>query len=139
MTCSGSVYHERSGRCLARGVRVARSLWARLRGAIPTRPGTNEAILIPHARWVHSMGMRGAIDVLYLDRGFRVVRVVRGLRPWRIAPPAWRAYYALELAAGFSEGINRGDVLVWSAASQTVMDRSPRSASPSHFPRIPAR
>ena len=40
-----------------------------------------------------------AIDVIFVDRAGRVVRIVRELRPWRIAGSS-RAYATIELAAG---------------------------------------
>jgi uncharacterized membrane protein (UPF0127 family) len=42
------------------------------------------ALLIPACRSVHTFGMRFALDVLFLDEGGRPLRIVRGLRPWRV-------------------------------------------------------
>ncbi len=113
MTLDGPIYQERTGRCLARTVRVAKTLMDRLRGAIPMPPRSGEAVLLCGTAWVHSFGMRTSLHILYLDRTFRVVRIVRTLRPWRIAPPAPGACYALELAAddGVVDQIRRGDLL----------------------------
>jgi uncharacterized membrane protein (UPF0127 family) len=44
--------------------------------------------------------MRFAIDAVFLDRAWRVVRVVEGLRPWVPALAARGASSVLELPAG---------------------------------------
>jgi uncharacterized membrane protein (UPF0127 family) len=69
-------------------------------------------MLIDAAPSVHMFFMRFPIDVVFLDRDWKVVRVVQGLRPWRVAG-ARRAVAALELPAGAAAeaGIAEGDVL----------------------------
>jgi uncharacterized membrane protein (UPF0127 family) len=61
---------------------VARSPLARLRGLI----GRSEevALLLPRCRSVHTFGMGFALDLVWLDAGGRVVRIDRGVRPWRV-------------------------------------------------------
>jgi len=55
--------------------------------------------------------MRFAIDVVFVDRDWRVVGVRHGVRPWRVAA-ARRAVAALELPDGAAAaGIEEGDML----------------------------
>ena len=49
---------------------------------------------------VHMLFMRFAIDVVFLNRQGRAIRIDRNLRPWRISSIVWGARKALELAAG---------------------------------------
>lgn len=74
--------------------------------------GPGEGMLIDRAGSVHMFFMRFPIDVVFLDRDWRVVGVRHGLRPWRVAG-ARRAVAALELRAGAAAevGIEEGDVL----------------------------
>jgi uncharacterized membrane protein (UPF0127 family) len=69
-------------------------------------------MLIDAAPSVHMFFMRFPIDVVFLDRDWRVVGVRHELRPWRFAG-ARRAVAALELPAGAAAtaGIEEGDVL----------------------------
>ncbi len=62
---------------------------------------------------IHMFGMRFAIDAVFLDRRYRVVRVVACLRPWRLVPLVWRAASVVELPAGRAAevGIRPGDQL----------------------------
>ncbi len=61
---------------------------------------------------IHTFAMRFAIDVIFLDRSGRVLRVVERLAPWRLAwTPGART--VIETAAGTVSrlGIARGQTL----------------------------
>ena len=49
---------------------------------------------------MHMLFMRFAIDVVFLDRADKVIRINHNLRPWRISSIVWGAHRALELPAG---------------------------------------
>ncbi len=49
---------------------------------------------------MHMFFMRFAIDIVFLDRAGRVIRINRELRPWRISSLVLGARWALELEAG---------------------------------------
>jgi hypothetical protein len=57
--------------------------------------------------------MRFPLDVVFCDRELRVLKVVRGLAPWRTAG-ARGAKVVVELSAGASAGLEPGDRLVLS-------------------------
>jgi len=59
---------------------------------------------------VHTAFMRFAIDVVFVDRDGIVRKIVRDLKPWRIAASP-RAYAAVELAAGIARDVMPGDRL----------------------------
>ena len=81
---------------------VARTRRRRLLGlALRRAPPEGWALLLPRCRSVHTFGMRFAIDVVFLDAGGRVVRVVTGVRPGRVVT-CRRAAAVLELRAGGS-------------------------------------
>jgi len=69
----------------------------------------DEGFVIGRCGAIHTVGMRFAIDVVFLDAGGRVVRVAESLPAWRVAWAA-RATTVLELAAGASArlGIREG-------------------------------
>lgn len=61
---------------------------------------------------IHTFFMRFPIDVLFLDEALKVVRVMEGLKPWRLSPWVLRAHSILELAGGSLKGSARaGDQL----------------------------
>ncbi|MDI3297630.1 MAG: DUF192 domain-containing protein [Bacillota bacterium] len=90
------------------------SPWARARGLLGRdglEPG--RALWLRPCGSIHMIGMRFPIDVIWLDRGNRVLRMDRdvppGIRGFRSCPGARSA---LELAAGGADGIAPGDELV---------------------------
>jgi uncharacterized membrane protein (UPF0127 family) len=71
-----------------------------------------EGLLLWPAPSIHTAFMRFAIDAVFVDAELRVLKIVEGLRPWRVAS-AHRARGVLELAAGQANarGIEVGDRL----------------------------
>ncbi len=99
---------------LASQVALADTHWTRLRGLLGLSPddfrnGCGLWILPCHG--VHTLGMRFAIDALYLDESQTVIHIETGLRPWRIAPVRTRAASVLELPFGTAQetGTHIGD------------------------------
>jgi uncharacterized protein len=79
---------------------VARTRRRRLLGlALRRDPPDGWALLFPRCRSVHTFGMRFAIDVVFLDSGGRVVRMVSNLPPGRVALCRYAAA-AVEVEAG---------------------------------------
>jgi uncharacterized membrane protein (UPF0127 family) len=60
---------------------------------------SDEALMIPRCRSVHTIGMRFAITVAFLDRDLRVLRVRRA-RPGRFLVGPRRTCCVLELSIG---------------------------------------
>ncbi|MFF8642070.1 DUF192 domain-containing protein [Streptomyces sp. NPDC015345] len=91
---------------------IAGSARARRRGLLG-RAGVTGALLLTPARGVHTVGMRFAVDVAYLDREWRVLSV-RTMPPGRIGVPRPRARHVIEAAAGsLAEwGVRRGARIV---------------------------
>ncbi|MFI2616004.1 DUF192 domain-containing protein [Streptomyces sp. NPDC018584] len=91
---------------------IAASARARRRGLLG-RAGMTGALLLTPARGVHTVGMRFAVDVAYLDREWRVLSV-RTMPPGRIGVPRPRARHVIEAAAGsLAEwGVRRGARIV---------------------------
>jgi uncharacterized protein len=100
----------RDGSVLA-NAEIAATYSERLRGLLG-RPGYEGAFILPKTKSVHSLGMRFAIDVAFLDRQLCVVDVI-GLAPWRMCLPRWRSHMVLEAQAGAFErwGLHVGDKL----------------------------
>jgi uncharacterized membrane protein (UPF0127 family) len=82
-----------------------------LLGAAPLRPGS--ALRISSCRAVHTIGMRHAIDVVFVDHGNRVLAVHASLRPWHVAA-CLRASATFEFREGEASrlGIVPGDCIV---------------------------
>jgi len=98
-------------------LKVATDFLSRLRGLLARPPLRTEpvieALLITRCPSVHTLFMRYAIDVAYLDAHGNVVRCVNRLVPWRASFGGRHAAYALELPAGGLArlGVRPGDYL----------------------------
>lgn len=97
---------------------------ARLLGLLPRRrpPGPRSGVLLRPCRGVHTAGMAYAIQVAFIDRNGRVLRV-RTLAPWRAAL-CRGAVAVVETRAGViaaeDGGIGRIEAAVQHAARRDV-------------------
>ena len=79
---------------------VADGFFSRFRGLLGRRGlQSGEGLLLSPSSSVHTMFMRFPIDVVFLDRGLKVVGISADVRPWRLASRKG-ARHVLELAAG---------------------------------------
>jgi len=84
-------------------IAVADGFLARLIGWMGLRSAPAGLLLIPDCRAVHTCFMRFPIDLIFIDSEARVVDLIRGLQPWRLA--ACRvACSVLEAPAGWIDG-----------------------------------
>ncbi len=101
-------------RALISRVELATSWWQRMLGLLG-RAGLPEghAMFLSPANSIHMFFMRFAIDLIFVDRNLKVVKVVRNVRPWRTAFGGRAAHSVFELAAGWlpEDAVGVGDVL----------------------------
>lgn len=100
---------------------IAADRRARRRGLLG-RDGIEGALVIERCRWVHTLGMRFAIDVAFVDADGVVVKTVT-MKRWRVGAPVRRARMTIEAEAGGFErwGLGVGE----SVELRLVDDRSP--------------
>jgi hypothetical protein len=107
------VRNETRDAVLAEAAGVAATSAARRKGLLGReRLAEGEGLWIAPCEAVHTWGMKFAIDVVYLDRRRRVLKVRPSLPPWRISG-CLRAHSVLELPAGTAQrtGTRPGDQL----------------------------
>ena len=86
---------------------------SRLLGLLARRAlQADEALYLAPCASVHTFFMRYSIDVAFIDREGRVLKLVSHLKPFRAAS-CWSAHGAVELAAGGAarHGITKGSLL----------------------------
>jgi uncharacterized protein len=99
----GQAFNRTRQAHLATALAVADTHWSRLRGLLGL--GTDDfrngsGLWIVPCHGVHTLGMGFPVDVLYLDRGLKVVGIQPDVRPWRITPVLRHAASVLELPCG---------------------------------------
>ena len=85
---------------LATDLSVAATHWSRFCGLMLKNASNfqkGQGLWIVPSRGVHTLAMRFPIDVVYLDKGKRVVHLELGLKPWRVAAVKLQATSVLEL------------------------------------------
>ena len=88
---------------LATNLMLADTHWSRLCGLMATDVRDfqhGSGLWIVPCRGVHTLGMRFAIDVVYLNAEQRVVYLQENLKPWRMAPVRLAAASVVELPSG---------------------------------------
>jgi hypothetical protein len=99
-------------------VEVASSLWSRMRGLLGRpAPLPGSCLLIETCGSVHTIGMRYALDLVFVDKNWRVTRVVGNVTPGHFwVWGGWGAVRALETSVGWLEleKIGVGMQLQWS-------------------------
>tara|TARA_R110000851_G_scaffold332391_1_gene508503 strand:- start:214928 stop:215848 length:921 start_codon:yes stop_codon:yes gene_type:complete len=79
----------------------AHSFTDRLRGLLfRRRLKSYEALWLSRCRAVHTVGLRYRLDLVFLDRHNRVLKIVHNVAPARVAM-CWRAHSVIELNAGY--------------------------------------
>jgi hypothetical protein len=82
-------------------MKIADRFVARLVGLLNKRalePGAG--LLIEPCSSIHTFGMKYPIDVLALDRSYRVLGIWKDIRPWRVKVFSGGTYRVLELESG---------------------------------------
>lgn len=94
---------EHNRRRLPMHVHVCESRVERGRGLLMRRcPDQRTAYLLRNCSAVHTVGMAYAIDIVFCDATGRILHIVKGLRPFRMARHAG-ARFVWETAAGVVE------------------------------------
>lgn len=81
--------------------KTAHTLWDKGLGVIGWKDfGKYEGLLLPNSNAIHTFFVRFSIDVAFLDKDYKIVQIVEGLRPWSFSPIVWHAKHTLELPLG---------------------------------------
>lgn len=95
------LFNRENQNVIAMKLREADTFWKRLKGLMfePDLP-VGSAIHIVPCRSIHTFFMRFPIDVLYLDRNWKVVAAEESVLPRRVGKLVREADSVLELPAG---------------------------------------
>ena len=111
------ITNARSGRVVARELLTAFDSQSRRRGLLhQSSLGENTAMIIAPSNAIHTFFMKFPIDVAFVSKSGRVLKVRAAVPAWRIAA-SLRAFAVLEIAAGALErsDTKAGDQLLVSA------------------------
>ncbi|MDD5069542.1 MAG: DUF192 domain-containing protein [Candidatus Omnitrophica bacterium] len=107
------IYTVKDDKLLIEKALVARTFFQRFLGLIPRKGiASDEALIFYNAVSIHMFFMRFPIDVVFLDPEDKIIKIVTGLKPWRLAN-CFPAKVTIEMRAGKAEesGLVVGDKL----------------------------
>jgi uncharacterized protein len=100
-----TLYNVTTGQIVARNVSRADGLLNRLLGFLPrAQVHPDDGLWFDQCSMIHMIGMRSRIDVVFLDKFRRVLRVDRSVSHSRIALACSRATIVVELGEAPPEG-----------------------------------
>jgi len=99
---------------LATNAILAKNFFERARGLLgKSEIAFGDALIIPNCPAIHMFFMKFPIDVVFVDKGHKVVGLVKNIKPFCLSRFFPRGYFAIEMKAGTiaSAGIKIGDFL----------------------------
>jgi len=94
------VSYDNQNKIIGSRIEVASSFWARFRGLMGRKSlAEGEGLLLVPCSSIHCLGMKFAIDAIFLDKEYRVVDIHPNMKPGAIASHR-NAHSILELKAG---------------------------------------
>jgi uncharacterized membrane protein (UPF0127 family) len=107
------VVHARTGSVVATAIAEATGPWTSFKGLMLRKslpPG--HGMMFRPARGIHTQFMRFPIDLIYLDRSDRVVKVRPAMAPWRFDFTNADAVIEMNAGAAQANDIQPGDHLL---------------------------
>jgi len=108
------IINKTNSRVLADKAEIADTPFKRIKGLLGRASlKEGEGLVITRCNSIHTFFMRFSIDVVFLDRHNRIVKVVNSLPPARLFSSYFRGRIAIELPAGTlrKTGTNTGNLV----------------------------
>ena len=108
-------------------------------GSYPLRDRPGRGPVVRGLRRIHTLGMRTALDIVFLDRALRVLRSEADVRPQRMYVGARHAHVVAEFGPGFLKAnpLEAGDDSCWSRSTlpRSAAQRRSAAAAPARAAR----
>ena len=108
------LYNVSKGSEISSSVKMADSFFKRLMGLMGKNGlGKEECLIIKPCSSIHTFCMKFSIDVVFMDREGKVVKLIRGITPKKMVMPIKEAYFVVEFDSRneMTFEIEEGDVL----------------------------
>lgn len=102
-----------SGEIVGEKIKLADGFIDRLMGLMFQRGWSEfDALWIFPCNSIHTFFMLENIDVIFINKEMKIVKIIRHMGPWRMTWVYFKAYSVIELKAGtLSENIKEGQLL----------------------------
>lgn len=90
-----------NGEIICQNVKVAESMEERMLGLMfKEQMPSCDGLLISPCNSIHTFFMKMSIDVVFLSKDYKVVKVFYDLRPWKLTSIYFKSRHVLEMKAG---------------------------------------
>lgn len=102
MNMQTTTLRDADGHVLIERLEIARTFRQRLRGLLGHKslPSGHGLLLLP-CKSIHTFGMRFNIDLVFLDKDFRIIKVERSVKPCRFAFASPKTKAVVEISSGW--------------------------------------
>ncbi len=99
---------------IAKKVEIANTSISRMIGLMFSKNiGDRDGLLITPCNSIHTFFMRYDLDIVFLSKDNKVVKVIRNMKPWRMTWMYFKASKVLEMTGGtLPTEIQKGDELI---------------------------
>ena len=95
------IFNQTRNRPLITQGRLANTFWSRLRGLLGAAPlQKGEGLILVGEKSIHTLFMKFPIDVVYVDKNYKVIRADANMVPYRLGPFVAQSAYVLEMPTG---------------------------------------
>lgn len=107
------IKNSKNNEIICKQVLTASSFFSRLKGLMFSRDLPEcDGLLITSCNSIHTFFMNYSLDVIFLDNHFKVIKIIRDFRPWKMSWIYFKSTQVLELKAGsLRNDLNEGDML----------------------------
>lgn len=92
------IINETTGEVIAQNVNVADSFWLRLRGLLfRNKEFYNHGLVLVPCNRIHTFGMKYPINVLFISKEDKVLRIIEPMNPGQTSPKIRAAVSVIEL------------------------------------------
>ncbi|AZZ35705.1 hypothetical protein CIK05_02450 [Bdellovibrio sp. qaytius] len=101
------IHHGDKSQLLIENLEMAESFFARGKGLLGKKSlDAQSALWIKPCNNIHTCFMNFAIDCIFVNKKMEIVKVVSGVKPYKIVGPYWKSFSVFETASGLAEKWN---------------------------------
>ncbi|MBE8221685.1 MAG: DUF192 domain-containing protein [Bdellovibrionales bacterium] len=105
--------NKNNSKTLSSKVHIAKNFSSRLKGLMFSNPLEGDHCLwISQCKSVHSCFMKFTLDILFVDKKLKVVKIITDFKPWRVTSICMKSDSVFEFSAGKLNNIKVGDHLL---------------------------
>jgi len=105
-------YFLENGDIMQLQIEMADTFLARFRGLmLRKRLPAGHGLLIAPCNSIHMCFMRFAIDAIFIDKNYKVLKVARNVKPWIGLAWCRKAWGVVEVSAGEAANVQVGEVI----------------------------